>query len=77
MKIVYEPFATWEEVLTHVKKHGQVGYQAACENKPLEYRARLAGINLVRIIPNEVDGDPFVAGRKTLDRFYRKVDVKP
>lgn len=68
----FSPFATWNEVLSHVEQGKPVFYRA-----PLDYRPRSVYCALgpsgqtVHVTPPLHDADPFTADAAHLSRFRR------
>jgi hypothetical protein len=67
-------YATWAEVVAHVKEKGWVRYQAPLDHQPVLVRAFIfehEGFPLVRVLPDRKGVDPFYADDRHLSRFRK------
>jgi hypothetical protein len=65
-------FASWPDVLAHVRAGRATWYQAPLDARPVRVRVRLVGSRSVRVEPPSTDADPFVANVDHLSRFKRE-----
>ncbi|OPZ35979.1 MAG: hypothetical protein BWY99_02108 [Synergistetes bacterium ADurb.BinA166] len=68
----HSPFASWAQLLDHVRKGKPVSYKAPFDRAHRQVKASVRGKGQkVRVDQGEQDADPFWADKGHLDRFGR------
>jgi hypothetical protein len=68
----YAPFASWDDVLDHVRIGHPTYYHAPLDYRPAFIQAKVKG-RKVRVTPLSRECDPFTADEGHLDRFRKGV----
>lgn len=70
----YISFASWQDVLLHVRKALPTYYQAPLDPKPVRVTATLRRGQKVHVVPPSLSGaDPFIADAGHLERFRFRI----
>lgn len=69
----FATFATWTELIAHIRKGAPLYYHAPLDYRPVLVRARILNFETVRIFPPDLrEADPFIADPDHLPRFKKE-----